>query len=252
MPHAEPSEPAPVARAPGRIIFLNGASSSGKSSLARALQDALDEPFLHVASDHLVAAGSLPRRRDNSGPFDWWQEMRPQFFAGFHRCLPALAGAGNDLIVDHIIEFPSWRRDLARLLADLDVYLVGAHCAAEEIDRRERARGDRRIGEGRTHLTIDRISFLRAIRSGSGHDRRDQRRAGCLNLGGMAPPHTKPSAMNLNSNMTAIAGHRARYVPDRGARQTVARGHSGSTANTREPHNEGMALASTTFASKGS
>jgi chloramphenicol 3-O phosphotransferase len=150
-------EPVPTARGPGRVILLNGASSSGKSTLARALQDALDEPFLLVSSDQFVAAGMLPERRDDSGPFSWWQELRPRFFAGFHRCLPALAAAGNDLIVEHVIEFPSWRRELAALLADLDVFLVGVHCDLAELDRRERARGDRRVGEGREHVTVDRI-----------------------------------------------------------------------------------------------
>ncbi len=47
--------------------------------------------------------------------------LRPGFFAGFHRCLPALAAAGNDLIVEHVIEFPAWRADLAELLDGLDV-----------------------------------------------------------------------------------------------------------------------------------
>jgi len=83
--------------------------------------------------------------------------MRPRFFAGFHRCLPALAAAGNDLIVEHIIEFPAWRTDLAQLLEGLDVYLIGVHCDLAEIDRRERASGDRRIGEGRTHVETDLI-----------------------------------------------------------------------------------------------
>jgi chloramphenicol 3-O phosphotransferase len=150
-------EPVPPARGPGRVIILNGASSSGKSTLAKALQETLDEPFLHLSPDHLVDAGVLPRRRDDNGPFNWWHEMRPRFFAGFHRCLPALAHAGNDLIVDHIIEFASWRRDLADLLTGLDVYLIGVHCELDEIDRRERQRGDRRIGEGRTHVTSDGI-----------------------------------------------------------------------------------------------
>jgi len=103
-------EPHPPDRGPGRIIFLNGASSSGKSMLAKAMQEAMPEPFLHVSSDHLVASGMLPARRDPDGPFAWWQQMRPRFFDGFHRCLPALAAAGNDLIVEHIIEFRAWRR----------------------------------------------------------------------------------------------------------------------------------------------
>ena len=138
-------------------MFLNGASSSGKSSLAKALQETLSEPFLHVSSDHLVASGMLPSRRDLDGPFAWQAQMRPRFFAGFHRCLPALATAGNNLIVEHIIEFPAWRTDLARLLDGLDIFLIGVHCDLAEIDRRERARGDRRPGEGRTHVETDRI-----------------------------------------------------------------------------------------------
>ena len=150
-------EPIPDRRGAGRVILLNGASSSGKSSLAKALQSAMSEPFLHISSDQFVAAGVLPERRDGGGPFDWWHQVRPRFFDGFHRCLPALAAAGNDLIVDHIIEFRSWRRHLASLLSDVDVFLVGVHCDLAELDRRERHRGDRRRGEGRTHVTVDRI-----------------------------------------------------------------------------------------------
>jgi chloramphenicol 3-O phosphotransferase len=81
--------------------------------------------------------------------------VRPQFFAGFHRRLPAFAAAGNDLIVEHVIESPAWRHDLAVLLANLDVFLVGVHCDLDELDRRERVRGDRRRGEGRTHVQVD-------------------------------------------------------------------------------------------------
>jgi chloramphenicol 3-O phosphotransferase len=150
-------EPTPDRRGLGRVILLNGASSSGKSSLATALQTALPEPFLHVSSDQFVAAGMLPERRDDGGPFDWWHQVRPRFFDGFHRCLPALTAASNDLIVEHIIEFPSWRASLAELLADTDVFLVGVHCRLAELDRRERARGDRRPGEARAHVLDNKI-----------------------------------------------------------------------------------------------
>jgi chloramphenicol 3-O phosphotransferase len=141
----------------GRIILLHGASSSGKSTLATELQAALDTPFLHVSSDHLVAAGLLPARREDDGPFAWWGAMRPRFFDGFHRCIPAFASAGNDLIVEHIIEFSSWRRQLTELLVGYDTFLVGVHCDVDELDRREQGRGDRRRGEGRAHVEMDRI-----------------------------------------------------------------------------------------------
>ncbi|MCT9934911.1 chloramphenicol phosphotransferase CPT family protein [Planotetraspora sp. A-T 1434] len=78
-------------RSTGAAHVDNGASSSGKSTLAKALQRALEEPFLHVSSDQFVSAGMLPDRREDSGPFSWWNQMRPRFFAGFRRCLPALA-----------------------------------------------------------------------------------------------------------------------------------------------------------------
>jgi len=133
---------------PGRIIFLNGASSAGKSTLARALQAQLDTPFWHWSIDHLLAAGVLPRDRIAAGEFDW-AAMRPAFFDGFHRSLPALAAAGNDLIVEHIVETAGWMRLLVELLAPFDVFYVGVRCPPTELERRELARGDRRVGSAR-------------------------------------------------------------------------------------------------------
>ncbi|HEY9025976.1 MAG TPA: hypothetical protein VIP05_16870 [Burkholderiaceae bacterium] len=133
---------------PGRILLLNGASSAGKSTLARALQAQLDTPFWHWSIDHWLAAGVLPRERLASGEFDW-QAMRPAFFEGFHRTLPALASAGNDLIVEHIVETGGWMRSLVALLAPFDVFYVGVRCPLPELERRERERGDRRPGSAR-------------------------------------------------------------------------------------------------------
>ena len=141
----------------GRIIMLNGASSSGKTTLARQLQTDLEIPFLHFSSDQLVDGGALPRRRDPVGAFAWVGQMRPRFFDGFHRCIPALAAAGNNLIVDHIIEYRPWRDQLGALLSDFDVFLVGVHCDMDELERREQQRGDRQTGEGRSHIEDHRI-----------------------------------------------------------------------------------------------
>jgi chloramphenicol 3-O phosphotransferase len=132
----------------GKIILLNGASSSGKSTLARGLQAALDEPFWHFSIDHLVAANVLPKGRIDSGEFPW-RDLRPHFFEGFHRSLPALAMAGNNLIVEHIVETEAWMHRLLRLLCQMDVFFVGVHCPLPELERRERERGNRRLGEAR-------------------------------------------------------------------------------------------------------
>ena len=132
----------------GKIILINGASSSGKTTLSRALQQALEEPFLHFSIDHLREAGVLPTERILAGDFSW-PSLRPAFFDGFHRCLPVLAEAGNNLIVEHIIETEAWMSCLVTFLATFDVFFVGLHCPLPELERREMDRGDRRIGEAR-------------------------------------------------------------------------------------------------------
>lgn len=132
----------------GKVILLNGASSSGKSSIARVLQARLAEPFWHVSIDHLIAAGVLPGERIRSGEFPW-SGLREAFFDGFHRSLPAYVEAGNNLIVEHIVETLAWRNRLLDLFGAYDVFSVGVHCPLDELERRELARGDRPVGDAR-------------------------------------------------------------------------------------------------------
>lgn len=133
----------------GRIIFLNGTSSAGKSTLAKALREALPEPFCYYASDQLADAGFRVLKR---GMHHGMRGERNRFFDGFHRSIAAFAEAGNDLIVEHIVEEKSWAEDLRTRTAHLDVFWVGVHAPIEDLERRERERGDRTIGEARFHL----------------------------------------------------------------------------------------------------
>jgi chloramphenicol 3-O phosphotransferase len=132
----------------GKIILVNGASSSGKSTLCRALQATLDEPFWHYSIDHLRDTSVLPMQRIENGDFSW-TGMRSAFFEGFHRCLPALAQSGNNLLVEHIVETREWMSRLLQLLEPFDVFFVGLHCSLSELEKRELQRGDRRAGEAR-------------------------------------------------------------------------------------------------------
>lgn len=132
---------------PGRVIFLNGTSSAGKSALVKALREALPDPFCYYASDQLADAGFRTTRHEARRTGE-----RARFFDGFHRSIAAFADAGNDLIVEHIVEEQSWSAQLNELLAHLDVFWIGVHAPVEELERRERRRGDRRAGEARFHL----------------------------------------------------------------------------------------------------
>ncbi len=138
---------------PGKIILLNGASSAGKSSLAGVVQARATVPFWHYSMDHLKAGGVLPAERIDAGDFAW-STMREAFFEGFHRSIAAFAEAGNNILVEHIIEQRAWMDRLLLLLASHDVFFVGLHCPLDELERREVQRGDRRIGDARADHAI--------------------------------------------------------------------------------------------------
>jgi len=131
-----------------QIILLNGASSAGKSTLCRALQAQLPEPFLYFALDLLLFSQEVVPRRSGVEAFGW-SRQRPRLFGGYHRALAAFAAAGNNLIVDYVLEESQTLGDLVRLLSPYDVFFVGVHCPLPELERRERVRGDRRIGDAR-------------------------------------------------------------------------------------------------------
>jgi hypothetical protein len=85
-------EPAAFAGAPGGlVVVLNGPSSSGKSTLATAIQQAADTPWIRLLPDEFFQ-WHLPERYGAfgraAGP---WQE-------GFFAMLAGLARAGNQVI----------------------------------------------------------------------------------------------------------------------------------------------------------
>ena len=142
-----------LALMPGSLILVNGASSAGKTTLCRAVRDALPRPFLHFSLDFFMFdANVLPRTPE--GKIRDWPQLRPQVFQGFHRCLPALLNAGNNLVVDYIIETPGMWAEFREFLSGYDVWLVGVHCPVDELERREQARADRRVGDAETVHTF--------------------------------------------------------------------------------------------------
>ncbi|MFI7099722.1 chloramphenicol phosphotransferase CPT [Streptomyces sp. NPDC050161] len=136
------------------VIVLNGGSSSGTSSLARALQDALlPRPWLTFGVDTLVEA--LPPTLMNTpaglvlAP-DGTVSPGPAFRAlqdDWMRGIAAMARAGTGIILDEV--FVGGRDSQQRWLAALDglaVLWVGVRCAPAVATAREAARGDRIAG----------------------------------------------------------------------------------------------------------
>jgi chloramphenicol 3-O phosphotransferase len=130
----------------GQVIVLNGASSSGKTSIAHALQAMIEEPCLHLCIDDYL--GAFQR--------DLWQRQEvvrprwPNIIRGFHAAGAGIARAGNLVILDDVLEEePPWEEHLVELFEGLEVFFVGVHCPLDELERRERQRKERRPGLAR-------------------------------------------------------------------------------------------------------
>jgi len=135
------------------VIVLNGASSSGKSSIALELQGLLPRPFLAFGVDTLVAA--LPPASSTHEPgivfgFDGVVAVGDRFRLlenAWYQGLAAIARDDVGVIIDEV--FLGGRESQDRLrsaLSDLRVVWVGVRCDLEVAVAREVARPERTEG----------------------------------------------------------------------------------------------------------
>ena len=144
------------------VVILNGTTSAGKTSLARAIQEAALRPFLHVQmddflnmqpgwlKDHVdgfvflpVEGVTPPEVSVETGPFG------KRLMDGMRRSVAAMAEAGLDVIVDDVWMGDGEQQEYRRLLNNHQPVFVGVHSALEVAEAREVARGDRDIGQAR-------------------------------------------------------------------------------------------------------
>ena len=148
----------------GRVILLNGTSSSGKSTLVKALQARLRGPWLSVGIDTVVFAlpGAylnqplwsevfryVPPEPGAAAPYRIETgELGMRLIHGLHGMVAALAVEGHDVIVDHVLIEHGWLPDLRARLGDgSDLIVVGVRCPLEVVVERERSRKDRTVGQ---------------------------------------------------------------------------------------------------------
>lgn len=162
----------------GTIILLNGTSSAGKSTIAKSMQDVMDEPYLHSGTDHFQQAyppGMITITDDpgkqNDGVLavyseDGLQDVRfgplaRQMFAGVHRAMAALSDSGLNVIVDSVVA-ERWQLEaLVSILYEHPVYFVCIEISQAAAEARERDRGDR--GPGNVRYFYDRVYGLNDV-----------------------------------------------------------------------------------------
>jgi chloramphenicol 3-O phosphotransferase len=129
-------------------IFLHGTSSSGKTTLAKAFQRAMPEPTLYVSNDNFIFMAADHVLKDEK----LFPKVLFPLLSAFHKSLPIVAACGFPMVIDHVIENDEWMDEVAGALKGHRIYFVKVSCPLEELERREQARGDRRIGQARWQL----------------------------------------------------------------------------------------------------
>ena len=146
-----------------RVVILNGASSSGKTTLATAFRDqqaAVGDFWLLIGIDDFLS--KIPTEWKSAGPdrgpfaadgirFEITREgpgvrvgsVGRQILRAYQAGVAAAAHIGLNVIVDEVvIDRTSWD-DWTAALNGADVVWVGVRCSPEVAEERNRARGDR-------------------------------------------------------------------------------------------------------------
>jgi chloramphenicol 3-O phosphotransferase len=151
----------------GKLIVLNGGSSSGKTTLAQAFQDLAPECWMHLGIDLFWCAippGQLDLERVRPEYYTWdavieadgreWFTVHPgplldKAMHARYRAIRAYLEDGMNVIADDVIWKREWLLDALRIFEAGKVWLVGIRVSDEEGARREMERGDRHAGWNR-------------------------------------------------------------------------------------------------------
>ena len=125
----------------GRIIFLNGVTSSGKTSIVEALQNREDCYFYVVANDlfqEMVGERFLRQ--------DYWGHLSRVIILMYHTA-KLFSDMGHDVLIDGILverpEIAPHYRQLLDILQDNPLSIVEVACPLEICRKRNITRGDR-------------------------------------------------------------------------------------------------------------
>lgn len=154
-----------------QIIYLNGPSSCGKTTLAKALQQALEIPFLLVGIDKII--GWMPEKVNNweggEAPLGYsWkksqddsgnpiQELQIGPYAQkmsrtFQEVILALAKMGHHVIIDDVSFGKQQVDEWKTVLKDFRVLWVGVNAPLSVLEQREKKRNNRIQGSARAQF----------------------------------------------------------------------------------------------------
>lgn len=125
----------------GRIIFLNGVTSSGKTSIVEAIQEQDDVFFYVVANDLFQEMVGEKFLREN-----YWKHLSEVIIMMYHTA-KLYSDMGKNVLIDGILverdEIAPHYHKLQEIMKENPLDLVEVYCPLDICRKRNAARGDR-------------------------------------------------------------------------------------------------------------
>ena len=125
----------------GRIIFLNGVTSSGKTSIVEAIQEREDHFFYVVANDLFQQMVGDKYLREN-----YWKYLSDVIILMYHTA-KLYSDMGKNVLIDGILverpEIAPHYKQLLEILKDNPLDIVEVYCPLDICRKRNIIRGDR-------------------------------------------------------------------------------------------------------------
>jgi chloramphenicol 3-O phosphotransferase len=134
------------------VVVLNGTSSSGKTTLARAFQGVAPTVFLNFSIDNILSALPVTAIHSITSGADISSIGIPELVRAYYACVRQLLELGHDLVIDHAITARYHAEHLVAAVDSHRVIMVGLESPVEVLVDREQTRGDRRPGMAAAQL----------------------------------------------------------------------------------------------------
>lgn len=156
-----------------KVVFLNGPSSSVKTSIANILQETTPDNFMQIGIDKVISM--MPDHlNDWTGKQStigfWWEvtkdlngkiysniklgDFAEKVSMSFFSLTKALLNDGHNVIIDDVCLDPNKAQNWKQLLSNFNTFYIGITANLEDLEKREMSRKNRIIGSARAQAAI--------------------------------------------------------------------------------------------------